>query len=208
MPVISDKWRVSRIPKRLLTVKTQKNTVYFEKSGRGNTEETLMFAKNRADELGIRNIVVASSGGGTGKTASEIFKGYNLVVVTSVAGYTKLNEIRMREDYREIIEVNGASVISAAHAFGGLGRAIKKRFGAIQVDEVIAHVLRLFSEGVKVGCEIACMAVDAGHFKSDEEVVAIGGDGGGADTAIVLKPSNTHTFFETRVMEIICKPRV
>jgi hypothetical protein len=49
---------VSRIPKRLLPVKTEQKTVYFEKSGRGNTEETLMLAKNRADKLGIRNIVV------------------------------------------------------------------------------------------------------------------------------------------------------
>jgi hypothetical protein len=23
----------------------------------------------------------------------------------------------------------------------------------------------------------------------------------------VLKPSNTHTFFDTRILEIICKPR-
>ena len=200
--------RVLRIPKRLLSVKMERNTVYFEKSGKGNTEETLMLAKERADELGIKNIVVASSRGGTGVVASEVFTGYNLVVVTSVAGYTNPNEIRMQENNREDIEANGATVITAAHAFGGLGRAINKRFGAIQVDEIIAHVLRLFSEGVKVGCEIACMAVDAGHFKSDEEAVAIGGEGGGADTAIILKPSNTHTFFETRIKEIICRPKL
>jgi len=188
-------------------MKTEQKTVYFKKSGRGNTEETLTLAKDRADELGIRNIVVASSSGGTGVAASEVFKGYNLVVVTSVAGYSKPNQIRISEEHRKTIEANGASVLTAAHAFGGLGRAINNRFGAIQIDEIIAHVLRLFSEGVKVGCEIACMAVDAGHFSSDEEVLAIGGAGGGADTAIVLKSSNTHTFFETRIREIICKPR-
>jgi hypothetical protein len=188
-------------------VKTEQKTVYFEKSGRGNTEETLTLAKVRAEELGIRNIVVASSSGGTGVAASEVFKGFNLVVVTSVVGYSKPNQIRILEEHRKDIKANGATILTAAHAFGGLGRAINKRFGAIQVDEIVAHVLRLFSEGVKVGCEIACMAVDAGHFSSDEEAVAIGGAGGGADTAIVLKPSNTHTFFETRIREIICKPR-
>jgi hypothetical protein len=198
---------VPRIPKRLLPVRTEWKTVYFEKAGIGNTEETLMLAKARADELGIRNIVVASSSGGTGVAALEVFKGFNLVVVTSVAGYSKPNQIRILEENRKAIEANGAAVLTAAHAFGGLGRAINKRFGAIQVDEIIAHVLRLFSEGIKVGCEIACMAVDAGHFNTDEEAVAIGGEGGGADTAIVLKPSNTHTFFETRIREIICKPR-
>ena len=98
-------------------------------------------------------------------------------------------------------------VVTAAHAFGSLGRAVHNRFGAIQVDEVIAHVLRLVSEGLKVACEVACMAVDAGYLRTDEEAIAIGGSGSGADTVIVLKPSNTHTFFETRIMEIVCKPR-
>lgn len=39
-----------------------------------------------------------------------------------------------------------------------------KRLGVIQVDEIIAHILHLFSAGVKVALEIACMAVDAGIY--------------------------------------------
>ncbi len=97
--------------------------------------------------------------------------------------------------------------MTALHAFGTLGRAVKNKFGVIQVDEIIAHVLRLFSQGVKVGCECACMAADAGMIRTDEEAISIGGSGGGADTAIVLMPSNTHRFFDTRIKEIICKPR-
>ena len=68
-------------------------------------------------------------------------------------------------------------------------------------------MLRLFSQGLKVACEIACMAVDAGLVPAGEETVAIAGTGQGADTAIVLRPSNTHQFFDTRILEIICKPR-
>jgi len=184
-----------------------RRTVYFERPGKENTDETLMLAVEMAEELGIRNVVVASSSGETGVTASRVFIGYNLVVVTSVVGYLKPNEVRMNLDNRREIESNGGIIVTAAHAFGALGRAVHGRFGAIQIDEVVANVLRLFSEGVKVACEIACMAVDAGHFRTDEEAIAIGGEGGGADTAIVLQPSNTHTFFETRIREIICKPR-
>lgn len=182
-------------------------TMYFGEPGRANTEETLRLARERADELGIRNIVVASSSGDTGVKASEVFKGYNLVVVTSVVGFREPNVGRFRAENREVIEANGGKIVTAAHAFGTLGRAVRRRFGAIQVDEVIAHVLRLFSPGVKVGCEIACMAVDAGYFRTDEEAIAIGGSGGGADTAIVVKPSNTHAFFDMRIKEITCKPR-
>ena len=35
-------------------------TVYFEGRGKGFTEETLRLAKERADQLGIRDIIVAS----------------------------------------------------------------------------------------------------------------------------------------------------
>lgn len=182
-------------------------TVYFEEPGRENTDETLRLAKERAEALGIRNIVVASYTGYTGVKASEVFKGYNLVVAAGVVGFREPNVHRMTPENRAIIEGNGGKIFFSTHAFGTLGRAVNRRFGAIQVDEIIAHVLRLFGQGVKVGCEVACMTADAGLIRTDEEAVAIGGSGGGTDTAIVLRPSNTHTFFDTRILEIICKPR-
>ena len=182
-------------------------TVYFEKRGPKNTDETLQLARERADTLGIRDIVVASSTGATGVKASEVFSRHNLIIVSSVVGFSEPNRMSMLEENRTIIERNGGKIIVAGHAFGMLGRAIHRKFGAIQVDEVIAHVLRLISTGVKVGCEISSMATDTGLIRSKKEAIAIGGSGGGADTAIVIKSSNTHTFFDTRVLEIICKPR-
>jgi hypothetical protein len=181
--------------------------VYFEKAGHQNTDETFKLAKERAESLGIRSVVVATTSGGVGVKASEVFNGFNLVVVTHVTGMREPNTQELRVENRRIIEEKGGKIVTAAHAFGTLGRAVHRRFGAIQVDEVIAYVLRLFSQGVKVACEVACMATDAGLVRTDEEIIAIGGSGTGADTAIVLKPSNTHTFFETRIKEIICKPR-
>jgi hypothetical protein len=183
-------------------------TVYFERPGKENTDETLHLAKERADELGIRDIVLASYTGYTALKAVEVFEGYNLVIVAGVVGYREPNQDRLPPEARYNIEAAGGKIVRAAHAFGTLGRSVNRRFGVIQVDEIIAHVLRLFGQGVKVGCEVACMAVDAGLIRAGEEAVAIGGSGGGADTAVVLRPSNTHTFFETRVFEIICRPRV
>ena len=152
--------------------------------------------------------MVASYTGFTGVKAVEVFKGYNLIVVAGVVGFKEPNIHRLLPENRSLIERNGGKIIHSTHAFGTLGRAVNRRFGAIQVDEIIAHVLRLFGRGVKVGCEVTCMAADAGLIRTDEEAVGIGGSGGGADSAIVLKPSNTHTFFEIRVKEIICKPRL
>jgi hypothetical protein len=182
--------------------------VYFAETGKANTDETLKLAKERADALGIKNIVVASYSGETGLKASEIFKGFNFVVVAGVVGFTEPNVSRLKMENRVVIERNGAKIIHAAHAFGTLGRAVRRKFATIQVDEIIAHVLRLFGAGVKVGCEIVCMATDAGYFRTDEEAISIGGSGSGADTAIVIQPSNTHNFFDMKIKEIICKPRL
>jgi len=186
---------------------TQAQTLYFENGGPDCTDRTLELARARADELGIRDIVIASYSGETGVNAARVFTDHNLVVVAGVVGFRTPNEAAMTSDNQSAIEQSGGKVLFAGHAFGMLGRAVNKRFNAIQVEEVIAHVLRLFGQGVKVGCEIACMAADAGLIRSGEEVLTIGGSGKGADTAIVLRASNTHSFFETRILEIICKPR-
>jgi hypothetical protein len=182
-------------------------SVYFEGRGPEYTDQTLRLARERADVLGIRDVVVASYTGETGARACQVFEGCNVVVVGGVYGFREPNQVRMQAKHRATIEQHGGQILFTGHAFGMLGRSVNRRFGAIQVDEVIAHVLRLFSQGVKVGCEISCMAADAGLIQSGEAAIAIGGSGRGADTAIVLKASNTHVFFETRILEIICKPR-
>jgi hypothetical protein len=183
-------------------------TVYFGGKGKQFTEETLKLARKRADELGIKNIVVASYTGYTGAQASEVFKDYNLVVSAGMMGFTEPNVDRMVKENREKIEANGGKVFYHLHSFGGLGRAVKQKFGAIQVDEIIAHTLRAFSQGVKVCLEISCMACDAGLIRADLPCIAIAGSGGGADTAVVLLPVNTHRFFDIKVLEILCKPRI
>jgi hypothetical protein len=183
-------------------------TVYFKVPGKVNSREALLLAKKRADELGINDVVVASYTGEAGALAAEVFKGYNLIVVAGMVGFIEPNQDRMKPEYLKAIEANGGKILRACHAFGGLGRAVNKKFNAIQVDEIIAHTLRLFGAGVKVACECACMAADAGLIRTDKEVMALGGNGGGADTAVVLLPSNTHRFFDLRIREIVCKPRV
>lgn len=52
------------------------------------------------------------------------------------------------------------------------------------------------------------MATDAGAITTTEDAIVIGGTMSEADTALVLKPSNTHTVFDLRIREIICKPNL
>jgi len=185
---------------------TERTTVYFDEPGSKNTDETLRLARLRADQLGVRDIVVASGSGATGIKAWERFPECNLVVVAGAVGYPEPNTTRMRPEHQTALQSKGVTVLFAGHAFGMLGRAINKKFGAIQLDEVIAHTLRIVGDGVKVACEIVCMATDAGRIPAGADVIAIGGTEQGADTAAVIKASNTHTFFDLRVREIICRP--
>jgi hypothetical protein len=183
-------------------------TVYFENPGPQNTEETLKLAKKRADKLGIRNIVVASTTGETGAKASKLFKNYNLIIVTHVTGFKKPGTQELLPKHHTTIQNNGAKILTTAHAFGTLGRAINKKFQTIQIDGIISNVLRLISQGTKVACEISCMATDAGLIRTGEDIIAVGGTKSGADTALLLKPTNTHSFFNLKLKEIICKPHL
>jgi hypothetical protein len=97
-------------------------------------------------------------------------------------------------------------VLTAAHAFGGFGRAVRSKLGTYQVDEIVAYTLRVFGQGTKVALEVALMAADAGAVAVGQPIISVGGTGEGADTAVVLVAANTHSFFDLKVREIICKP--
>jgi len=187
--------------------------VYFEKpGGEANTDKTLSLAKKRAEELGIKTIVVASTVGKTAAKAVGVFKGYKVIVVTHVTGFRESNTQEFTEENRKIVEGKGGIILTTTHAFGGVHRALAPPGGppaaSLAMGDVIAMTLRMFGQGMKVACEIATMAADAGLVRTDKEVVSIGGTGRGADTALVLQPDYVHHFFNLRVKEIICKPRL
>jgi len=182
-------------------------SVYFLEPGSANTEETLKVAKRRAEELGIKSIVVASTSGETGLKALKIFADYRVVVVTHTTGFQAPDTQELTSQTRAKILEKGGTILTATHAFGGLGRAVRRRFNTYQVDELIAQTLRVFGQGTKVACEIVLMAVDAGLIRTDEEIISIGGTASGADTALVVKPAHTHDFFQLKVREVLCKPR-
>ncbi len=180
--------------------------VYFSKPGQENTEEVLRIAKLRAEELGIKNILVASTRGDTAVRAVEVFQGMKVVAVTHYTGMKEPNVQEFTEENKQRVESKGAVVLTATHAFSGIDRAMRQKFHMYLLGDTIASTLRIFGEGMKVVCEIALMAADAGLVRTDEDVISIAGTGRGADIAVVLKPVNSADFFDLRVKEILCKP--
>ncbi len=186
----------------------EKKIYYFEKPGAENTEETLRLAFERARELGIKYVVLASSYGDTAKRALKYLEGdMKLVVVTYHTGFMEEGKNTMDAETEDFLKSNGVTIVRQSHVLSGIERSITRKFGGISRVEVIAEALRaLFGHGLKVCVEIAVMAADSGAIPLDE-VVAIGGRVRGADTAVVLKPAHMNNFFEMQIKEIICMPR-
>jgi hypothetical protein len=178
----------------------------FHQPGKDNLERVLQIAKERAEQLGIKSIVVATTTGQTGVRASEVFQGYNLVLVTHSDGFREPNSQELTAENRLAIQANGGRILTCQHAFGGIGRAVRKKLQTYELEEIIAYTLRIFGEGMKVACEIVLMAADAGLIRVGEPAIAIGGTGCGSDTAVVVLPANAQTFFDMRIMEVLCKP--
>ena len=181
-------------------------TVYFDKVGPENTEVTLRIAKARAEELGIKTILVATTVGDSAVRSVEVFEGMTVIAVTHVTGMREANVQEFTEENRKKVESKGGIVLTTNHAFTGIGGAMRKKFQMYLEGDVIANTLRIFGQGMKVVCEIALMAADAGLVRTDEDVIAVAGTGRGADTAVVLSPANTIDFFDMRIKEILCKP--
>jgi len=180
--------------------------VYFAKPGKENTDEVLSLAKRRAAELGIKNILVASTTGDTALKAIELFKSARVVVVSHFTGMKGPNIQEFTEENRQKLLNAGVPLLTTTHTFSGLGRAMRKKFNMYLFEETVANTLRIFGQGMKVVCEITLMAADAGMVRTDEDIIVIGGTGRGADTAVVLRPVNSEDFFDLKVREILCKP--
>ncbi|MDO9391079.1 MAG: pyruvate kinase alpha/beta domain-containing protein [bacterium] len=182
--------------------------VYFEKPGPANTAKTLELAGQRARELGIRTIIVATTSGATALDAARLLKDFNIVAVTHSTGFSAKDIQELSEENKAGLEKLGVKVLTCQHALGGVNRAVRFKLKTYQLDEIIAYTLRTMGQGFKVCLEIAMMAADAGLVSVKEEAVCIGGTGSGADTAVVLTPVNAQDFFDLKVHEIICKPRL
>ena len=180
--------------------------MYFDKPGKENTDQTLKLASARGKELGINEVVVASSTGETAYKAMEVFADFRLTVVTYHCGFKEPFKSRMPDKVRKDIEGKGVPVFAGSHALSGVERSVAKKHSGVYPVLLIADTLRLFGQGTKVAVEVSIMAADAGML-SGNDIISIGGSGRGADAALVLKPAHQNNFFDLRIREIICKPK-
>jgi len=195
-----------------------KNTFYFNVCGQVNTEKTLELAIQRASELGIKKLVVASETGLSALKAIEMLKKtrIDLIVVTSAAGTkikkTAIGDLRIGIPDKPIwdrLEKSGAKLVRATDPLYNVGAALEDT-GVPTLATLIRLCLRIISSGTAVCISATLMATDNGLFKEGEEIVAAAGSWLGLDTALVVRASNSVNLLKKGAMqirEIICKPR-
>lgn len=187
----------------------RRELILFEKPGPQNTEETLTAVKARGRELGVKTVVLATTTGETALKALDIFQDADIriVAVTLHAGCWKKYAPPDPDKVKSARE-RGVEFLTATHTLmGNVGSAIREKFGGLPESELIAHTYYTFGQGMKVAVEVAVMAKDAGLLEEDDEIIAVGGTGVGADTAIVLTPPYSTNFFDLKIHEIISMPR-
>lgn len=179
--------------------------MYWTGCGKTNTDETVSLALKKAKELNLKYIVVGSN---TGETALKLAgSGLEVICVSHHVGFAGPGVDEMSNEMREKLASAGIKVLTTTHLMAGLDRAVRNKFGGVYPSEIIAQTLRMLGQGVKVCVEVAGMALDAGLIPYGEDIISIGGTGQGADSAVVIAPAHSNHFFDTKIREIICKPR-
>ena len=179
-------------------------SVHFPKPG-DYSEEVFSLVMKRLEEGDIEQVIVATTSGATALKAAEIIQGVKLIAVTHQAGFREPGEMEIPKETVAELERKEVRVVTATHALAGIDRAIRKKHGTWMTTEIIAETLRIFGQGTKVCAEIVIMAADAGAIEM-KKTIAIAGTGRGADTAWVIDPAHSHTFFNMKLKELICKP--
>ncbi len=186
--------------------KDQRMITYFNRKGKHNTLDTLSIAKARALELGIKHMTIATSHAYTPRMAAEVLKGVdiNIVAVGLSASFNEYGWDMSAEETQNVLDC-GIKVCKAMHAFTG---DVSEAFlGGNTVNKIVGDTLGIISQGTKVCVETAIMAAEAGLIPVDEEIIALAGTDGGADTALVMKANYARKFKQIQVLEILCKPR-
>jgi hypothetical protein len=178
----------------------EEKIIYFEKPGKENTADVLQLIEERARARGIRKVVMASTRGDTAMTAAESFEGTGLHLVVIPWQYGFRDTQPFPQELVAELQGKGHRVHFGTMLFH------TEDFYGISTPQVMANLLRIFGQGIKVCIEIIMMACDGGCIELDEKVIAVAGSGAGADTAIVATASSSTRMKGLRIHEIICKP--
>ncbi|MEM3442327.1 MAG: pyruvate kinase alpha/beta domain-containing protein [Candidatus Bathyarchaeia archaeon] len=200
-----------------------KSVRYFDEPGPQNTLALIEAVKDAVKRLRIEYIVVASESGATALKVAEALKEFKVkvVCVTAYAGLRlawpesgKWPSITGK--VREKLEGLGVKIVEETqYIFKGVTFDAQFLGRAAPSWAIHEFLSRTMGYGFKTALEVALIAAEAGAVPIDKEVVAIAGTGwlgGGADCALIVKPSPipkcTDVERGLEVREIVAIPRI
>jgi hypothetical protein len=200
----------------------RKSITYFEEPGPQNTDAVIAAVKERISDGDIQNVVVASESGKTALALVEALRGMdvNVACVAPYPGYQhvlKRTWPPMEKAIRSRLDALGVRVLDQTPWI--FGCTFDTAFLKDSAPATIVHkfLSRAFGFGVKTCIEVALIAAEAGALEWDKDAIAVAGTGwlgGGADAAIVVRPSPVYggAFLKNEggleVREILAMPRV
>ncbi|MCR4405178.1 MAG: hypothetical protein NUW06_07915 [Candidatus Acetothermia bacterium] len=175
---------------------------YFASYGAKNTNGVIEAVAERLEEGEIKTVVVASSSGETAiKLAEKVRDRAKRIICVSDPpwGRERFPESPgISLENRAKLEALGVEIIdympyaSVAYSWQASGNV----YGVLDLLVMASDAFRMVGgNGLKVAIEVGLMATNAGKDAPGEEIIAAGGTGGGADTAIVMKAAFSCVIF-------------
>ena len=194
----------------------RKNVVYFETPGFVNTSSIVDAIRERINLGDVESVVVPVTTGKTAETFNrELRNKISIVTISEKEGILAFKNLTiptqssMEESTRKHLEdlpeeipewLRRDTIDVSLLPFSG------KTYGAVR------EILYAFGQGMKVAVEVSLAAVELGKVKPNVKIIAVGGTGEGADTAIIVRTAMRNEAFgkdyEKRlsIQEILAMP--
>ncbi|MBU7023003.1 MAG: hypothetical protein HXS40_02460, partial [Theionarchaea archaeon] len=160
-----------------MSIGEKKSIYYFDYCGESNTEKVLELVKERAEEMGIKKIVIASETGVSALKAVNLLDGLHIVVVTSALG-SKVENTGLGD---LLIGISDTTMYENLHKTCTVVRGtdpfhnINAPFREMTNEKIIRAILHCISSGVGVCMLSVMMATDQGVLTTGERVISCGG---------------------------------
>ena len=191
---------------------TMEEIVYFENTAKcaENTRTVVSTVERYLAAHPVKHVVAASCTGYVGAKFAPLKQSHaklNVVAVKMAPAIDKLYNVKVSPAHVRTMQEAGVTFLGGTHVLtGGADRALRAKFQGYPPTAIVAETLYLFSQGMKVAVEIIAMACDAGVLPEGVEVIAVGGTGHGADTAIVATSAASANLFDLDVHRILTLP--
>jgi hypothetical protein len=196
----------------------KRNVVYFETPGFVNTSSVVDAIRERINLGDVESVVVPVTTGRTAETfdsqlkdkigiitisEEEVMLAFKNLTIPAQSSVEESESARRHlEDLPEELPdwLRRDTIDMSLLPFSG------KTYGAVR------EILYAFGQGMKVAVEVSLAAVELGKVKPHIKIIAVGGTGEGADTAIVARTAVRNEAFgrdyEKRlsVQEILAMP--